>query len=618
MVRNVLFIFLFLAFPVFGASPLSSTRGLVSVLGNRLYEDNMPVRYACAAGVGLPYGIEEPEALETACQELAERLVRNGFNMVRIPDLVVPGGDAETREKERVQNFFILACKRNRIKIWAEVLYPVSVVPTPEQVMLMDDPKTHDEWTNAVVQASTDLNFGDIRLAAAWDHRIEILYQRRIRQWVQAFNGQTGLRRCEDPVYGLFSFTQFWWKDMTAKSRAALPGFFEQELADVWNRWLFNRYGSDEKIKEQFGGLADGESIETRSVAWQLEPAEKRRIEQSRFLNDLLGNHLNLLLTTFDTSGLVVMQAPRVVRYSASQSIQKYSTVRWMDSSALQKNLSKQEIPDDQPVVFNADDAATPEKAVEAVIRAVEAKASILALPCGNNPEAYADAARAFRAAADSASPPATAIRDYFSGEKAMLDLPGLSMGRSLKGMTNGLETLPFQEQKDGAPAGFPSNPRQAYPFYHPENRVVAVLFPSTSFSDPANIGALPKNPHQAFLSAEAVSIGLAVYYPEGKEGGGKAPDFRYSVWSNPSGDAISVQASLCDAETGEAIPFVMEVYGPGINKRRFLRLPAEGADRQAPVFPESGRYCVVAEQGACSLQFGDEVIRIGRNILAP
>lgn len=618
MVRNVLFIFLFLSFPVFGASPLSSTRGLVSVLGNRLYEDDMPVRYACAAGVGLPYGIEEQETLETACQELAERLVRNGFNMVRIPDLVVPGGDTETREKERVQNYFLLACKRNRIKVWAEVLYPVSVVPTPEQVMLMDDPKTHDEWTNAVTQASTDLNYGDIRLAAAWDHRIEILYQRRIREWVQAFNEQTGLRRCEDPVYGLFSFTQFWWKDMTAKSRAALPGFFEQELADVWNRWLFNRYGSDEKIKERFGELSEGESIETRSVAWQLEPTEKRRIEQSRFLNDLLGNHLNLLLTTFDTSGLVVMQAPRVVRYSANQSIQKYSTVRWMDSSVRQKDLSKQEISDDRPVVYNADDAATPEKAAEAVIRAVEAKASILTLPCGTNPEAYADAARAFRAADDSAPQTAMAIRDYFSGEKTMLELPGLSMGRSLKGMTNGFETLPFQEQKDGEEAVLSSIPRQAFPFYHPENRVAAVLYPSSIFSDPANIGTLPKNPHQAFLATEGVSIGLAVYCPEGKKGVQTAPDFQYAVWSNPSGDAILVRASLCDAETGEDIPFVMEVYGPGINKRRFLRLPAEGPDRQAPVFPESGRYCVVAEQGVCSLQFGGEVIRIGRNILAP
>ena len=94
MVRNVLFLFLFLVFPVFGASLLSSTRGVVSVFGNRLYEDDVPVRYACAAGVGLPYGISEKEALESACQELAERLVRTGFNMVRLPDLAVPGGDA--------------------------------------------------------------------------------------------------------------------------------------------------------------------------------------------------------------------------------------------------------------------------------------------------------------------------------------------------------------------------------------------------------------------------------------------------------------------------------------------------------------------------------------------
>lgn len=616
MVRNVLFLFLFLVFPVFGASLLSSTRGVVSVFGNRLYEDDVPVRYACAAGVRLPYGISEKEALESACQELAERLVRSGFNMVRIPDLVVPGGDAVTREKERVQNFFILACKRNRIKIWAEVLHPVSVVPVPEQVMVIDDPKTHDAWTNAVAQASADLNYGDIRLAAAWDHRIEILYQRRIREWVQAFNEQTGLRRCEDPVYGLFSFTQFWWKDMTAKSRAALPAFFEQELSEVWNRWLFNRYGSDEKLKEKIPDLAEGESIETRSVGWQFAPTEKRRIEQSRFLNDLLGNHLNLLLTTFDTSGLVVLQAPRIVRYSANRSIQKLSTMRWMDSSAPPEELSAQ----DTPVVYNADDAGTPEKAVEALLRAVEANASILSLPCGNNPEAYADVARGFRAAGEGAfaSRGAAELRGYYSGERTMLELSGLSMGRSQKGMTNGFETLPPLELQDGEGKSPISCPRQAFPFYHPENRVAALLFPSAYFSDPANLESLPKNPHQAFLGSSPVSIGLAVYYPPLKTGVRKAPDFRYSVWTDSSRDSILVWVSLADAETGKAIPFAMEVYGSSIGKRRLMNVSVDTPDRQGPSFPESGRYSLFVEHGVCSLEFGGEVIRIGRNILAP
>ena len=229
----------------------------VTVSGDALRAGDRPCAFACAAGIRLPEpdataGTNALDEARAAARLLARDLALAGFNMVRLPDLAVPrAGDPATEARLAVQDEFVAACKDEGVHVWAEALHPVlDFAPSPADADALDDPATREAWREAV--ADTNFPAASLLLAAPWDPRLEILVQRRLRDWARAFNPRTGLRRCDDPAYALFSFSTLWWEDLDADALPELPPFLARGLADAWNDWLYERYGTDLALRDRF------------------------------------------------------------------------------------------------------------------------------------------------------------------------------------------------------------------------------------------------------------------------------------------------------------------------------------------------------------------------------
>ena len=282
----------------------------VTVSGDALRAGDRPCAFACAAGIRLPEpdataGTNALDEARAAARLLARDLALAGFNMVRLPDLAVPrAGDPATEARLAVQDEFVAACKDEGVHVWAEVLHPVlDFAPVPADADALDDPATREAWREAV--ADTNFPAASLLLAAPWDPRLEILVQRRLRDWARAFNPRTGLRRCDDPAYALFSFSTLWWEDLDADALPELPPFLARGLADAWNDWLYERYGTDLALRGRFP-LESGESLAEGTVAFpppERSPDSARTREQRAFLHRLSTDHLSRLLAPFSAFG---------------------------------------------------------------------------------------------------------------------------------------------------------------------------------------------------------------------------------------------------------------------------------------------------------------------------
>lgn len=402
----------------------------VTVSGDALRAGDRPCAFACAAGIRLPEpdataGTNALDEARAAARLLARDLALAGFNMVRLPDLAVPrAGDPATEARLAVQDEFVAACKDEGVRIWAEALHPVlDFAPSPADADALDDPATREAWREAV--ADTNFPAASLLLAAPWDPRLEILVQRRLRDWARAFNPRTGLRRCDDPAYALFSFSSLWWEDLDADALPELPPFLARGLADAWNDWLYERYGTDLALRGRFP-LEPGESLEAGTVAFpppERDPASPRTRAQRAFLHRLSTDHLSRLLSPFSAFGQAARTAPRLVRHGGPEPfLGRFSTV----ALAEPVRGGAAAPGSDLPLVLDASRAADPAHGLSIAARAFPEGADILVLPCGAAPAAWAPAAAAFSAGrGDTAALDAAAHR-----EDGAFDLPGAAHAR--------------------------------------------------------------------------------------------------------------------------------------------------------------------------------------------
>ena len=296
---------------------------------------------------------------------------------MRLPDLAVPrAGDPATEARLAVQDEFVAACKDEGVRVWAEVLHPVlDFAPAPADADALDDPATREAWREAV--ADTNFPAASLLLAAPWDPRLEILVQRRLRDWARAFNPHTGLRRCDDPAYALFSFSSLWWEDLDSAAPPGLPPFLERELLDAWNDWLYERHGTDQALRDRFG-LGPGETLASNSAAFpppELAPDSARTPEQRAFLHALSTDHLARLLSPFSAFGQTARTAPRLVRHGGPEPfLGRFSTV------ALAEPVRGGAAPgSDLPLVLDASRAADPARGSD-----IAAKEAIDSSPPGS------------------------------------------------------------------------------------------------------------------------------------------------------------------------------------------------------------------------------------------
>ena len=556
----------FAAALAFAAPP--AQEAFVSVRDASLRVGGEPVSFACAAEVPLP-SPEEGEDPAAACDRLARRLALSGFNMVRLPRAAAPSaaGGPDLRD------LFVRSCARQGVRIWAEAMQGLWDAPVPaEAVDLVDDPSTRAAWTNALAAAAPE----DLALAAFWDPRLEVLALRRQRDWARAFNGETGLRRGEDPAYGFFSLSSTWWTDIQGRSPDDLPAFFAQELRTAWNDWLFSRYGTDTEL-DVWLGLLPGETLVSNTVAMvpfdSTEPSlEGRRKEQLRFLRAVCDDHLRRLLDPFPAFGPATRLAPRAVSDGSDGGfLDAFSTAALFSRRAGVRR--------DRPLVFDAASAASPDEAAALAGDAVRSGADLFVLPCGDAPETWSRAALSFRAGR---SAPESARRRLRT-DAPVLDLPGLGLARV--DLAPAEDRLPEDLLFPSVDAAvtllrIPRKSIPSFPASFATNASVRFLVCVASRSrppagtDPATAAtAAGTDPATAATAGTDPATGTEEAVPGADSPLEADRPLRLSVAvRRPAGTDPIALFSIEDAETGEPVSFAVIAQGQALSKKVCVR----------------------------------------------
>ena len=569
--------------------------GFVSVRGDRLVCGDAPVVFSCALGVRFPWPDLTDAADDAArssrweraradCGNLARRYAAAGFNMVLLPDLEPETADKPSPRKA-LQDEFLLACRRAGVRVWAEPLHSFLTTPVPPGAAeLAGDSETRDEWIAAVEQAGPAAH-----LAAAWDPRIAAWEQRLLRDWSRAFNPGTGLRRCDDPTFALFGFSTYWLADMLDPDRAPLPDFLENELRAAWNAWLLEKYDSDEEFSIWYGAFGPGESLASNSVPFRSfsDPAlsDGLRRDQEQFLTVLRERRIGALFDAFRTYGRAAREAPRLVTDDNEQALSGFSTIAPIPESGGTRRR-----PAGTPLLMDAFGAESPEQAHAAARRAVAAGVRVLALPCRDRPEDFAEAAQLFRTGQDAAD----ALKTVRPGTA---NLPRLGIGSAvLAADENEMPVLQFPAADAGITVVRVPSGKQAIPVPALDNSAVRLQLcvravrradpETTAVETPSDAGGEPVEPEAEGADEEIVEPPVKTDNAEAQ----KEPPLRVaaSVWRPEGENRIVVRLSLRHAETGEEVPFSLIASGPALAKRQCLPLDASGAEWPA-VLPTDG-----------------------------
>ncbi len=519
----------------------------VTVRDGAFEADGRALPLACADGVPLP----DPADADA----LAERLAACGFNMVRLPDVAAPG-DAERFDA------FAAACARHGLRLWADALVPaLAVPPSPQDVALLDDPSTAAAWTNALAEAAA--NGFDPFLAAPWDPRLELLLQRRLRDWARAFNPAAGLRRNEDPSWALVGFSSGWRNaflfSASATNAPAPPAFFREGFLSEWNNWLYERYRSDAAAAGA-GATLPGESVADGTVAWlgvpfgaapaAPVPASRLR-DQKLFLQSLYLAHARRLMLYYCDAGGYAASVP--------------SFARWGEGANLLAALSDVRFAGAPEEGFPTI-AFFPAEESEATAEMVFGGASLLVFPaCGIGAERFAPYARLFRAAAAAERGPDATAAD--TPDAAALVAPFPARGE----------------------------PRPVRRF--PATGAALSVVPLGPDGDPDEIR--PRRPDGAGLSA-------AVWFPESADAPDRVVEFAFAP--DGPGAPMGLFVRVRDSATGRDVPFGLAVSGSALRKREWRDL-STGADPAPHAVPVSRVVRLPAAAGPRLLLFPPETV---------
>lgn len=385
-----------------------------SLRGNILEIDGNPTRFFCATGVVVPLPTFLPEdndetrktkwnAAAQKGKDLAVTLRTAGFNMVRLS--TIPKGESGVQGNLTVPELyesFINACKENGIRIWAEVMHPVTYTPVDvEDVFCLDDPATASAWTNAVASCS---NPADLMLAAPWDPRLEVTLQRRLREWARGFNPYTGMRRCDDPVFALWSFEQIWWDDINAFGTSNLPPFFSELLTKTWNKWLDEKFDSEDELRRTMPDLDEKESPEQGNVKLvfadrcrscsektPLPSSCPRILLQRKFLINLYAVHMIRMASPFTMLGESTRKSPVVISSNTRHdTLNVVSTAKFVHPFS---PIGQR----DEPTILYEDGTDPSVFKFDLATFAISNGISVVAVPWRGNPESCLFASQLFR-----------------------------------------------------------------------------------------------------------------------------------------------------------------------------------------------------------------------------
>jgi len=218
------------------------------------------------------------EKMHADMRLMAERVDDLGFNLVRCWDRIQPREDFNDYEPGDGSTADSIACYYNElakrgITLWMSPLNNVGTV-TPDDASIIDDPATSEAWRAAVAELVKKNKNRPVGLRCGhggfpahvriWDPRFEALgieRMRRIADFRNKYKG--GLRLADDPqvVVWELSNEEIWYKGMFNGAWQRLPAFFRNQLLGKWNAFLWDKYGTEEKLMKRWQFLLPGESL---------------------------------------------------------------------------------------------------------------------------------------------------------------------------------------------------------------------------------------------------------------------------------------------------------------------------------------------------------------------
>ncbi|NJO69603.1 MAG: hypothetical protein HC830_10245 [Bacteroidetes bacterium] len=197
-----------------------------------------------------------------------------GFNSVRFwdgfIDVQYKKGDGSSAD---CADYFVSEAKKRGFKIWVAGMNRTGKI-TANDVGIIDDPDTEKAWSRAVteiMQANNQSKDGwELRNnpAVFWDARLETLATVNKQKIAQHFNQHTGLRWCDDPVFGIWELSneEWWIRRMLSGSWQKLPDFFRQELFAKWHQFLLEKYKTQVNLEKVWGQLLPGENLNSKTI----------------------------------------------------------------------------------------------------------------------------------------------------------------------------------------------------------------------------------------------------------------------------------------------------------------------------------------------------------------
>jgi len=231
----------------------------VTVKDGKLWLNGQRVRFWGAVVSG-------PNRSHADNEAMAERIGQLGFNMVRYwrgyADLAeYKKGDGS---KTDLIDHFLWCLKRRGIYVWMAGAFNNLGQATVEDVNIIDEPKTAEQWKQAVGKGVPLRN----NLARIWDKRLEAIAIERMKAAADHLNQWTEMRWGDDPVFAVWELSneEWWFRKMWRGQFANLHPFFIRELLEQWNEFLTQRYGNDDALRSAWGFLLPFESLDKKTV----------------------------------------------------------------------------------------------------------------------------------------------------------------------------------------------------------------------------------------------------------------------------------------------------------------------------------------------------------------
>lgn len=184
---------------------------------------------------------------------------------------------------------FVAECKKNGIFIYCTSLhyYECHSRSAPD-ALLADDSfiaggDDWPQWKQAIAEARKDKS-SPLRFFRYFDERIQKVNQKHISNFLNHVNPYTGKRYAEEETFAMFALQNEngFLKWVPEKGFATWPAYFRDKLRHRWNRWLKEKYRTEESLIQVWGKADPGESLANGSIEMKPLYSERNQYPKTR------------------------------------------------------------------------------------------------------------------------------------------------------------------------------------------------------------------------------------------------------------------------------------------------------------------------------------------------